>query len=420
MFIIKWWNELSWTVKIWGSKNAVLPIIAACLLIKWKVKLTNVPEIWDVVTFIEILSETWVKINFSNNILEIDSTEIKHTNFDLEKIKKIRVSILLLAPLLKRVWKISIPNPGWCNLWKRPIEDHLKWLETIWYKYSYNWADIFLEWVSKVWDLVVNAWFWVTVTENLIVANVLRLGETTIKMSAIEPHVMNLIDFLRISWADIKIKYDHTIIINWVLNLKSDFEFGIVSDYIQSGSYMIMWALASKEYITIQNARIDDLYFFISKLREAGVKIETLENDTVRVYKANDIKVVNIQTNIFPWFPTDLQSPFAILMTKANWMSKIHEILFEWRLNWLVELDKMWAHTIILNPHEAIIFWQERKLKWAEVTSWDLRAWCAVVIAWLIASWETKVTNIKYIKRGYENFVENLKNLWANIDEILE
>ncbi len=420
MFLIKWWNELSWTVKIWGSKNAVLPIIAACLLIKWKVKLTNVPEIWDVVTFIEILSEIWVKINFSNNILEIDSTEIKHTNFDLEKIKKIRVSILLLSPLLKRVWKISIPNPGWCNLWKRPIEDHLKWLETIWYKYSYNWADIFLEWVSRIWNLVVNAWFWVTVTENLIVANVLREWETTIKMSAIEPHVMNLIDFLRVSWADIKIKYDHTIIINWVSELKSNFDFEIISDYIQSGSYMIIWALASKEFITIQNARVDDLYFFISKLREAWVKVETLENDTVKVYKADDIKVVNIQTNIFPWFPTDLQSPFAILMTKANWMSKIHEILFEWRLNWLVELDKMWAHTTILNPHEAIIFWQEKRLKWAEVTSWDLRAWCAVVIAWLIADWETKVTNIKYIKRGYENFVENLKNLWANIDEILE
>jgi len=417
MLIIKWWKKLSWTIKVWGSKNASLPIIAWALLIKWKVTLKNVPEIWDVFTFIDILKWIWAKIKFENNILEIDSTILNKSWFDLEKMKKIRVSILLLSPLLQRLWKISIPTPGWCNLGKRPVDSHLNWLKDIWYEYILDDDWISLEWETNPWDMIISAWLWVTSTENLIVANVLRDWKTTIKMSAIEPHVMNLIDFLRTAWANINIRYDHTIIVEWVESLKTDFEFEVVSDYIQSWTYMIMWALASKEYLDIENARLDDLFSFIEKLIEAWIKVENLWNDKVRIWRCNNIKPVSIQTNIFPWFPTDLQSPFAILMSMANGQSNIHEVLFEWRLNWLVELEKMWGHIANLNPHQAIIFGQT-PLKWALVTSWDLRAWSAMVIAWLIANWETRITNVKYIYRWYENFVKTLKELWADIEEL--
>lgn len=416
MILIKWWKEVSWVVKIWWSKNASLPIIAACLLIKWKVRLTNVPDIWDVHTFLEILIWIWVKFIFSNWILEIDSSNLKEADFDLEKIKKIRVSILLLAPLLYRLWKISIPTPGWCNLWKRPIEWHLEWLKNIWYNLNYKWEEIILNWKSSSWDLEINAWFWVTVSENLIVANVLRQWKTTIRFSAIEPHVINLIDFLRKAWADISIRYDNTIIINWVKELKDDFSFEIISDYLQSWTYMIIWALISKDFLIIENAREKDLYFFIEKMKEAWVKIESLWNDTIKVYRSNELKPVSIQTNIFPWFPTDLQSPFAVLMTQAIWKSSIHEILFEWRLAWLIELEKMWVNLDIINHHEAIIRWW-KSLKAAEVTSWDLRAWAAMIIAWLIASWETKIWNVEYINRWYENIVSILSDLWADIKD---
>ncbi len=418
MYKINWKKELSGTITIWWSKNAVLPIIAASLLVKWKTTLTNVPEIWDVFTFLDIIREIWVKVDFKNHILKLDSTELKHTDFDLEKMKKIRVSILLLAPLLYRLAKISIPSPGWCMIWKRPIDDHIKWLENIWYKSNLSPKKITLEWKTKAWNLEISAWFWVTVTENLLVANVLREGTTTIKLAAIEPHVMNLIDFLRKAWADISIRYDHTIIIKWVKKLKNSIDnFEIISDYIQSGSYMVIWALCSKDYITIKNARIKDLFFFIQKMKEMWVKLEILENDTVRVYRSTNLKSTNIQTNIFPGFPTDLQSPFAILMTQANWISKIHEVLFEGRLAWLVELEKMWLKMRLLNPHEAEINWPVN-FKWTVVTSWDLRAGCAVVIAWLIAEWKTYVTNNVYIKRWYENFVENLVKLGASIEEV--
>jgi len=133
MFKIKKSDNLSGEITISGSKNAVLPIMAAALLIKWKTTLHNVPEIGDVFTYLDILSELWVEYSFQNNTLTLDSSQLKHTDFDLEKIRKIRVSILLLAPILQRLGKISIPTPGGCNLWARSIQAHLDGLENIGY-----------------------------------------------------------------------------------------------------------------------------------------------------------------------------------------------------------------------------------------------------------------------------------------------
>jgi len=418
MFQINGWKELEWEVTIGWSKNATLPIMAASLLLKWKVTLKNVPEIQDVFTFLDIFEWIWVESNFENNVLVLDCSNLKNADFDLDKIKKIRVSVLLLAPLLERLWNVSIPTPGGCKLWARSIFSHLKWLENIWYRYEYKDDSVFLSWESSNWDLVIDAWFWVTPTENLIVANVLRKWKTTIKLSALEPHVLNLIDFLKKAWADISIRYDHTIIISWVSNLKSDFEFDIVSDYIQSGTYIIIWALASKEYIDIKNARIDDLYSFLEKLKESWVKFEDMWNDTLRVYRAINLKSTEIQTNIFPGFPTDLQSPFVVLQSQSDWTSRIHEVLFEWRLNWLVELETLGCTVSILNPHEATINWKTDFVSWQTVTSWDLRAWASMIIAWLITNWKTDIEKVEYIHRWYENIIENLTNLWADIKEI--
>lgn len=418
MLIVRWKKPLSWKVRISGSKNASLPILGAALMINWKVRLNNVPKIWDIGTFLDILSWIWLKYEWEWNSLLFDSSKISNENLNFDKIKKIRASIFLLSPLLHFFGSIKIPFPGGCNLWRRPIDAHLNWLEAIWYKYKYEWDEIVLNWKLKAWNKTLNAWFWVSSTENLIVANVLRQWTTTIKLAAIEPHVMCLVEFFRKAWANIIINYNHEIVIKWVKKLNSDFEFDIVSDYIEAWTYMIIWALASKEYIDIENARIEDLYFFIEKLKEAWVKVKDMWNDVLRVYKAKKLKWIQVQTNIYPWFPTDLQSPFAILQSQAKWISKIHEVLFEWRLNFLVELEKMWASVAIMNPHEALIFWPNQLKWWATVTSWDLRAWAAMVIAWLITEWETRITNVKYIYRGYEDFVKKLKALGADIEAI--
>ncbi len=418
MLVVKWKKELSWSVKISWSKNAALPILGAALMLNWKVKLNNMPKIWDVKTFLDILEGIWVKYSWEWNSLHLDSSNINNENLNFEKIKKIRSSIFLLSPLLHFFWSIKIPFPGWCKIWRRPIDAHLNWLKEIWYDYTFDNEDIFLNWKMSSGEKVLNWWFWVSSTENLIVANVLRKWQTIIKSAAIEPHVMNLISFLRTAWADIKMRYNHEIIITWVEKLSSDFEFDIVSDYIEAGTYMVIWALASKEYIDIIDARIEDLYVFIEKLKEAWVVVEDLWNDVLRVFRAKKIKNINIQTNIFPGFPTDLQSPFSILLSQADWVSKIHEVMFEWRLNFLVELEKMTANLAIMNPHEAVIFWPNNLKWWVTVTSWDLRAGAAMVIAWLIAEWTTQITNVEYIYRWYEDFLNKLKSLWADINEI--
>lgn len=418
MLLVRWKNELSWKVQISGSKNAALPMLWAALLLNWKVKLNKMPKIWDVQTFLDILEWIWVKYSWEGTTLSFDSSNINNDNLNFEKIKKIRSSIFLLSPLLHFFGNIKIPFPGWCSIGKRPIDAHLNWLEAIWYNYTFENDEIILDWVLKSWDKILNAWFWVSSTENLIVANVLRNWVTTIKSAAIEPHVMNLISFLRKAGADIKIRYNHEIIVTWVDKLSSDFEFEVVTDYIESGTYMIIWALASKEYLDIVDARIDDLYVFIEKLKEAWVRVEDLWNDTLRVFRAEKLKAIQVQTNLFPGFPTDLQSPFAILQSQAEWVSKIHEVLFEWRLNFLVELEKMRANVAVMNPHEALIFWPNKLKGWVTVTSWDLRAWAAMVIAWLIAEWETKITNVEYIYRWYEDFVNKLKAIWADLEEV--
>ena len=259
MLIVRWQNRLKWEVVVSWSKNAALPIIWASLLLAWKVKLNQVPKIGDVNTFLDILSGIWVKYFWEENSLILDSTNLNNDNLNFEKIKKIRSSIFLLSPLLYFFKSINIPFPGGCKIWKRPIDAHLNWLKAIWYDYEFDWDNIKLDWELEGGEKILNAGFWVSSTENLIVANVLRQGKTIIKNSAIEPHVMNLIDFMRMAWADIKIKYNHEIIIEWVAELNSDFEFEVVADYIEAGTYMVIAALASEKYLDIKNARIEDL-----------------------------------------------------------------------------------------------------------------------------------------------------------------
>ncbi len=175
MFEVSRSQELSWEVVISGSKNAALPILAATLLVKWKLKLNNVPRIWDVLTFLDIIATLWGKYSFEWKTLNLDTSNLDISNLDADMIKKIRASILLLSPLLHHFGNISIPFPWGCSIWKRPIDAHLNWLKAIWYDYETSDKEIKITWKALSWDVVINAWFWVTSTENLIVTNVKKL-----------------------------------------------------------------------------------------------------------------------------------------------------------------------------------------------------------------------------------------------------
>jgi UDP-N-acetylglucosamine 1-carboxyvinyltransferase len=325
----------------------------------------------------------------------------------------------MLAGLSYHFWKANIPVPTGDKIGKRPIDEHINGYVWMWYTLIECSENLVFEWRGYTKDVELTAYFAVSATLNLILWAAARKGLTTIKLAAFEPHIFNLIDLLRELWVEIDVRYDHTIIVHWRWEFKENISFEVISDYLQSGTFAIIGALIAKDYIDIKRARIADLHAFLYKLHQAGVKTEAMWDDTLRVYRAKDLKAVDIQTNIFPWFPTDLMPLFSVLMTQCEWTSRIHEILYEWRLNWLVEYERIGWQPRIINLHEAKISWPTAFV-WNTVNSWDLRSGAAMVIAGLIASWETKVENIYWINRGYDDLLWKLKWLGADIEELTE
>ncbi len=418
MLIINWPQKLSGIVEISGSKNAALPLIA-CGLFFEKFTLHNVPRIGDVFTFLSIIQSLGVEVHFIGNTLTLDTKNMDIAKLDVALIKKIRVWIFLFPALLKRFRNLEIPYPGGCNIWKRPLDEHIKGFEA--FGYINEGTDDLLHFSGNYTkdDVNISAAFAVTATENIIMTAAFRSGKTTIELAAIEPHVINLVEFLRSIGIKIDICHDHTIVIEWIKEAPKEATATVIHDYIESGTFIVLAALTAAKSITIRNARLKDLKFFLAKCSEAWVRYETRhEEDSIIVHNSREsLHRVNLQTNIFPGFPTDLQSPFALLLSQAEGVSRIHEVLFEGRLNWLVEIEKMKWHIAIMNPHEALIF-GKTALKWSTVSSWDLRAGVTMILAGLIATGETQITNVEYIERGYEDIIWKIAKLGGKIERI--
>jgi UDP-N-acetylglucosamine 1-carboxyvinyltransferase len=418
MLSLHWPQDLSGIVNISGSKNAALPLIA-CGLFFEKFTLHNVPRIGDVMTFLDIIRSLDVMVIFEWNTLTLDTSHMSLDHLNTDLVKKIRVGIFLFPALLKRFRSLEIPYPGGCNIGKRPIDEHIRAFEAFWY--TDEWTGELLKFSGNyiTTDVHISAGFAVTATENILMIAAFRSGKTTIELAAIEPHVLCLVDFLRSLGITITLSYDHTIVIDGIKHAPAEAETAVIHDYIESGTFVVLGALTANPVVEIRHARISDLRFFIAKCREAGVRMDLdEENDIIKVYNSkSSLKSVNFQTNIYPWFPTDLQSPFSLLLTQAEGISRVHEVLFEWRLNWLVEIEKMKWHIAIMNPHEAMIFGKTH-LKWATVSSWDLRAWVTMILAGMIARGETIITNVEYIERGYEDIIGKIAKLGGKVSTI--
>jgi UDP-N-acetylglucosamine 1-carboxyvinyltransferase len=418
MLSLHWPQYLSGTIDISGSKNAALPLIA-CGLFFEKFTLHNVPRIGDVLTFLDIIRSLDVVVMFEWNTLILDTSHMSLEHLNIDLVKKIRVGIFLFPALLKKFRSLEIPYPGGCNIGKRPIDEHIRAFEA--FGYTDEWTGEILKFSGNyiTTDVRISAGFAVTATENILMIAAFRSGKTTIELAAIEPHVMCLIDFLRSLGITITVSHDHTITIDGIKHAPKEAIATVIHDYIESGTFVVLWALTANPMIEIKNARIADLTFFLGKCREAWVRFDLDEgNDTIKVYNSrSNLKAVNFQTNIYPGFPTDLQSPFSLLLTQAEWISRIHEVLFEGRLNWLVEIEKMKWHIAIMNPHEAMVFGKTH-LRGATVSSWDLRAWVTMILAGMIARWETLITNVEYIERGYEDIVGKIAKLGGKIETI--
>lgn len=414
-YIIEGKKALRGEVQISGSKNAALPILCASLLANGPSKIGNVPDIADIHSLLEIFRTLNVKTKFSKNTVEIDPRNIQNNEIPPKLINSMRASILLLAPLLYRFGEVKFPFPGGCVLGKRPVFGHTKAFNLLGVEILDQTNRLHLKIKKLEGNTVVMPEMSVTGTENAVMLASIAPGNTEIRLAAAEPHVQDLCNFLNCMGAKIKGIGSHYISVEGVKSLKGC-DYTITGDYLEAGTFAIAGVITGGE-ININGIRTDHLDSFWEKLAEANADFE-LTPESVKIKPSGDLKGIGtLRTAVYPSFATDLQAPFAVLLTQAEGKSKVFETLFDGRLQYLFELEKMGANVEVQNPHQAIITGPS-KLKGVPISSLDIRAGAAMVLAALAAEGTTEISNIYYINRGYENFDEKLRNLGAKITKV--
>lgn len=412
-FIVEGQHKLKGSVKISGSKNAALPIIAACLLTDEPCVLNNIPDISDVHTMLSIIEELGAKTAFKNGQVFIEAKKITKSKITNDQVKKLRASILFMGPLLGRTGEVEMDFPGGCVLGKRSVHAHTHALQALGAEIVDDKNRLHFKARKLTGAKIIMSEASVTATENTIMAAVLAEGVTEIRWAATEPHVQDLCNFLNKIGADIKGIGSHVLLIKGVKKLRGG-EYKITSDYLETGT-LALAAVLTRGDVLLRDTSPEDLDSFWEKLEEVGAKF-TLGKDTMHVMPSSGwLAVEKLRTAVYPGFATDLQAPFAVLLTQAKGESKIYETLFEGRLNYLFELQKMGADIEILNPHHAVIK-GPKELKGVPIASCDIRAGAAMVLAALCANGTTEISNINYIDRGYERLDEKLRELGARIE----
>ena len=410
-YIIEGGHKLEGTVKISGSKNSALPIIAATILNAGKTVLYNVPNIQDTQMMYKILETLGAKIEKKNGKIKIDTSKIEKFEIPPELMHKMRSSVILAGALIGRYQKATFSYPGGCDIGSRPIDLHLKSFEKLGIQVNQNHGNIECN-AEKIKGEKIDLDFpSVGATENAILASVLAEGTTIITNAAREPEIIDLQNFLNKMGTKIVGAGTDEIQIEGVKKLK-DISYNIMPDRIETGSFLC-FAAATKGNIILENVNATHITPIISKLEEAECKIETSKNK-IKIIAPKKLKAIDIKTMPYPGFPTDMQSVFASMLTIAKGTSIIVENIFENRYKYAQELNKMGAK-ITVEGKSAIIR-GTRKLYGADVKATDLRGGAALVLAGLIAKGKTQVEDIEYILRGYEKLDYKLQNLGANIN----
>ncbi len=418
-------NSLRGDINISGSKNAVLGVLAAAMMIDGKCTLENVPDISDVHVMIELCNTLGATISSEKSedgslTLDIDPRTINTYKATGPAVSKIRASYYLLGALLARCGKASLRMPGGCNFGQRPIDLHLKAFADMGATGArpedinggiitleanpLRGARIFLDIVS------------VGATINVMLAATKAEGMTIITNAAKEPHIVDVANFLNAMGAKIKGAGTDTIRITGVPVLPGNFSYSIIPDQIEAGTYMIAAAVTDGD-VTIHNMIPTHMEPLSSKMREMGYTIEENEdNDSIRVYRKEGavIRGTNIKTSPYPGFPTDLQPQAVVLQCLSKGVSKMHENVWQNRFQYIPELTRMGA-SINVYDRIALIEGIER-FKGATVVATDLRAGAALVCAALAADGTSFITQARKIDRGYENIVQKLKSLGADIE----
>jgi UDP-N-acetylglucosamine 1-carboxyvinyltransferase len=414
-FLVTGGKPLKGEVTVSGSKNAALPILCATLLSAQKSQLKNVPDIDDIRNLLEMFAHLNVKSTFKNNTVEIDPSGLKQGTIPPELICRMRASILLLGPLLARLGEANIPFPGGCVLGKRSVSAHTHAFKELGAKIIDDKQKLHLKIEKPEGKTVIMPEISVTGTENALMLAVLTKGKTVIRLAAAEPHVQDLCKILNKMGAKIKGIGSHFLQIEGVNKLRG-VTYRITGDYLEAGTFAVA-AVITKGDVLIKGIETTQLDSFFEKLDETGANYVRMPT-SIHIKPAKKLTAIeSLRTAVYPSFATDLQAPFSVLLTQAEGQSKIFETLFEGRLQYLFELEKMGAKVQVLNPHQAIIT-GPAKLHAVPIASLDLRAGAAMVLAALIAEGETEISNIRYIDRGYEKFDIKLAKLGAKITRV--
>ena len=415
-FEIKGGKKLRGEIEVRGSKNATTPILAATLLTKEKCVISNLPLIEDVFKMLEILKSMGAEIKWLNERkICIENKNIDPRKMDIELVKKIRSSILLFGPLSALFDKFQIYHPGGCKIGIRPMDTHFDALRKMGIDVKQTGKTYNVSAQKRKPAKIVLKEFSVTGTENAMMLAASLPGKTVIKIAACEPHVEDLGRFLISLGAKITGLGTHTLEITGSRKLHGATH-TIIPDANEAATFLIM-GVATQSPIKVKNAREEHLDLVLEKLREFGADFK-IEKNNITVIPAKHLKAVNkVDTRTYPGIPTDVQAPFGILATQAEGKTLIHDSLYEGRFNYINEINKMGAQAEILNVHQALIS-GPAKLIGKEITSFDLRAGAALIIAALVAKGKTIINDIYQVDRGYEKIEERLQKLGADIKRV--
>ena len=409
-YIIKGGNKLEGIVRISGSKNSSLPIIAATILNGGETTLYNVPNIHDTQKMFEILETIGGKVTKKKNKVIINTKNINKFEIPEELMSQMRSSVIFAGSLLGRHRKCILSYPGGCDIGTRPIDLHLKAFEKLGINIEKNYGKIDCSCDKIVGEKIDFDFPSVGATENAILASCLGKGTTIITNAAREPEIIDLQNFLNRMGAKIRGAGSNRIEVIGVKKLK-DVSYNIMPDRIEAGTFLCMAGM-NQGNLRLENINYTHIVPIVDKLEQCGCQIN-IDKNNIELKAPKRLKATDIKTMPYPGFPTDMQSIFTTMLTTARGTSVVVENIFENRYKYTQELIKMGAK-ITIEGRTAIVK-GVRKLYNAKVSATDLRGGAALVMAGLSTKGISKVENIEYILRGYENFDKKIQNIHGNI-----
>ncbi len=420
-------------IEVMGAKNAALPILASTLLTKEECVIRNLPLIEDVFRMIRILEEIGAEISWvEERTIKIRCREIDVSRIPYDIIGLLRGSVLILGPLLARFGEVITPPPGGCVIGVRSLDTHLDAFSQIGielemdnglyhFKRKKNFSPLNQDIITfdkkkrKGHYEVLFREFSVTATENILLYFSLNSKKAVLKITDLDYQVQELIKVLRKMGAEINVSGLHILSITGKKELKG-FDHTIISDPIETGTFIVL-ALATGSEILIKKAQLSFIEFFLKKIKDFGARFEILEENLIKVFSSKTMKGGRIQSLPYPGLHTDLQPELGVLATQMRGTTLIHDPLFEGRLRYLQELNKMGADIIFCDSHRAVIT-GPTPLIGIKINSFDLRAGMAFIIAGLIAEGETIIENIYQVDRGYEKIDKRLNALGFDIKRL--